>query len=76
MAAPARRRGIGRLLVQELLERARAQGIHAVIAGVDPENAPSLLMHRQLGFEQVGHLREVARKFDRWLDLVLLQLIL
>jgi L-amino acid N-acyltransferase len=76
VATPARRRGIGRRLVEELLERARAQGMHVIIAGIDAENAPSLRMHEQLGFERVACLPEVARKFDRWLDLVLLQLIL
>jgi len=76
VSAPARRRGIGSRLVQELLERARSQGMHAVIAGIDADNEPSLRLHKQLGFEQVGRLPEVARKFDRWLDLTLLQLVL
>jgi phosphinothricin acetyltransferase len=74
--AAQRRRGIGRRLVAELLDRARQAGKHAVVAGIDAENHPSLRMHEQLGFEQVGRLPEVARKFDRWLDLVLLQLTL
>jgi phosphinothricin acetyltransferase len=69
----ARRQGVGRGLVGELLERARQAGKHAVVAGVDADNDASLRMHAQLGFEQVGRLPEVARKFERWLDLVLLQ---
>jgi L-amino acid N-acyltransferase len=71
--ARRRRQGIGRLLVGELLERARQSGKHAVIAGIDAENEASLRMHEALGFEQVGRLPEVARKFERWLDLVLVQ---
>jgi L-amino acid N-acyltransferase len=76
VAAPWRRRGIGRRLVEELLDRARRNGMHAVVAGIDADNGPSLRMHEQLGFKPVGCLPEVARKFDRWLDLVLLQLML
>ncbi|MCW3069833.1 MAG: acetyltransferase [Solirubrobacterales bacterium] len=71
-----RRQGIGRRLVGELLDRATRAGMHAVVAGVDAENQASLRMHEQLGFVQVGRMPEVARKFDRWLDLVLLQITL
>jgi phosphinothricin acetyltransferase len=71
--AGQRRRGVGRRLVSELLQRAREAGKHVVVAGIDAENRPSLLLHAQLGFEEVGRLPEVARKFDRWLDLVLVQ---
>jgi phosphinothricin acetyltransferase len=74
--AGRRREGIGRRLVKELLERARRDGKHAVVAGIDAENRSSLLMHEQLGFEQVGRLPQVARKFDRWLDLVFMELVL
>jgi L-amino acid N-acyltransferase YncA len=74
--AGARRQGIGGQLVGELLERARQAGKHAVVAAVDADNGASLRMHEQLGFEQVGRLPEVARKFGRWLDLVLLELTL
>jgi phosphinothricin acetyltransferase len=76
VAAPLRRRGAGRRLVVELLDRARADGMHVVVAGIDAANDASLRLHEGLGFEQVGRLPQVARKFDRWLDLVLLQLTL
>ena len=75
-SAQRRRQGIGRLLVQELLDLAQRDGKHAVIAGIDADNHPSLRMHEQLGFQQVGRLPEIARKFDRWLDLVFMQLLL
>jgi L-amino acid N-acyltransferase len=76
VAAGRRGEGIGRQLVQELLERARRAGKHVVIAGIDAHNDASLRMHEALGFRQVGHLPEVARKFDRWLDLVFFELVL
>jgi phosphinothricin acetyltransferase len=44
-----------------------------MIAGVDASNEISIRMHERLGFERAGRLHEVARKFDRWLDLVFLQ---
>jgi phosphinothricin acetyltransferase len=71
--ADGRGRGIGTLLVQELLPRAGALGKHVMIAGVDAANAASIRFHERLGFEKSGHLREVGYKFDRWLDLVFLQ---
>jgi L-amino acid N-acyltransferase YncA len=74
VAAPRRRQGVGRRLVDEILDRARKAGKHVVIAGIDAENEASLRLHERLGFQQVGHMPEVARKFDRWVDLVLLQL--
>ena len=74
--AGQRRQGIGLRLLEELLERARRAGKHAVVAGIDADNHASLRMHEQLGFQEVGRLPEVARKFDRWLDLVLMELLL
>jgi len=71
--ADRRGRGIGKALVAELLARAARLGKHVMIAGIDADNAASLAMHAHLGFERVAHLREVGRKFGRWLDLVLLQ---
>ena len=47
-----------------------------MIAGVDADDAASLALHERLGFVTVARMPEVARKFDRWLDLVLLELIL
>jgi L-amino acid N-acyltransferase len=74
VAAERRREGIGRRLLQELIARAHASGLHVMIAGIDADNEASLAMHAALGFERAGYLSEVARKFDRWLDLVFLQL--
>jgi phosphinothricin acetyltransferase len=73
--AARRREGIGRGLLSELLDRARGAGKHAMIAGIDAENDASLRMHEQFGFQEVGRLPEVARKFDRWLHLVFMELL-
>ena len=70
------RQGIGRLLLATLVDRARAAGKHSMIAGIDAANAASIHLHSQLGFVEVGRLPEVGWKFERWLDLVLLQLVL
>ena len=68
-----RGRGVGTDLVKALFPRASALGKHVMIAGVDAANHASIRFHERLGFEKAGHLREVGRKFDRWLDLVFLQ---
>jgi L-amino acid N-acyltransferase len=72
VAPGSRRRGIGRALVIRLLELAREDGRHVMVAGIDAANEPSLALHEQLGFVEAARMLEVARKFDRWLDLVLL----
>ncbi|MBI1885819.1 MAG: N-acetyltransferase [Chloroflexi bacterium] len=69
-------KAIGVILLSELLNVAEASGFHTVIAGIVPENEPSLRLHRRLGFREVGHEREVGYKFDRWLDVVLMQKLL
>jgi phosphinothricin acetyltransferase len=71
--ADARNRGVGTALIKALFPRAAALGKHIMIGGIDADNAASIHLHRKLGFEPVAHLREVGRKFDRWLDLVFLQ---
>lgn len=69
----ALRQGAGRALMARLEGIARAEGIHVLIAAVSGENSGAIAFHKVIGFEQVGHLREVGRKFGRWMDLVLLQ---
>lgn len=68
------RRGIGRALMVELIERARAGGIHVMIAAIEAGNAGSIAMHRALGFEEPVVLREVGTKFGQWLDVAFLRL--
>jgi L-amino acid N-acyltransferase len=70
------RRGIGRTLVLELIERAKAAGLHTIIGGTCTEQAASLALQESLGFERVACFREVGYKFGRWLDVAYMQLLL
>ncbi|MCJ9430537.1 GNAT family N-acetyltransferase [Kordiimonas marina] len=65
--------GVGRRLVEALFAPAEALGKHVMIAGIDASNVGSVRFHEKLGFETVGHLREVGHKFGHWLDLVFMQ---
>jgi L-amino acid N-acyltransferase len=64
---------IGSRLIEGLVERSRAMGLHVLVAAVDADNDASIRFHERLGFTAVARMPEVGRKFDRWLDLVLLQ---
>lgn len=68
--------GLGSALQDELIRRARAAGHHSLVGLICTENAASLSLCQQAGFVQVGLLREVGRKFDCWLDVAYVQLIL
>jgi L-amino acid N-acyltransferase len=70
------RRGIGRALLQALLDLARHREVHVVVAGIDADNAESIALHAALGFSEVGRMPEVGRKHGRWLELVLMQRVL
>jgi phosphinothricin acetyltransferase len=65
--------GIGKALLTALIERARAQGLHSLVGGIDADNRLSIALHQAFGFEETGRLPEIGRKFDRWLTLVFLQ---
>jgi L-amino acid N-acyltransferase len=71
-----RGQGVGRMLLGALMDRARANEVHVMVAAVDGANTDSIAFHRQLGFDTVARMPEVGHKFDRWLDLVLMQRIL
>lgn len=68
--------GVGRALLTALIELGRERGVHVLVAGIDADNTGSIEFHRQLGFGEVGRMPETGRKFDRWLELVLMQRIL
>ncbi|MGH7396463.1 MAG: GNAT family N-acetyltransferase [Candidatus Rokuibacteriota bacterium] len=68
----AHRRGIGRRLVATLDDAARARGVHAVVASIDSENAPSIALFEQFGYVEAARLTEVGRKFERWRTQLLL----
>jgi L-amino acid N-acyltransferase YncA len=71
-----RGRGVGRLLLEELVGRGRDHGFHAVVARIVGGHEASIALHRGCGFETVGVEREIGRKFQRWLDVVLMQRLL
>lgn len=71
-----RRRGVGAALLGALIERARAQNKHVMIAGIEASNTASLELHARWHFREVGRLPQVGAKFGRWLDLVFMELIL
>ncbi|HLG39868.1 MAG TPA: GNAT family N-acetyltransferase [Chitinophagaceae bacterium] len=75
VAADARGKGVGKLLIQPLIEATKKLKLHTIIAGVDATNEASLQLHKSFGFEEVAHFKEVGWKFDRWLDLKFLQFI-
>jgi phosphinothricin acetyltransferase len=76
LAPAARRRGVGRLLYDDLLARMRVDGMHVALALVALPNPASVALHEACGFEHLGTMREVGRKFDRWLDTAWYQLLL
>ena len=70
------RRGLGKALLSELLAAARAQGHRTVIALISADKPISIALHEAFGFEQAGLLRQAGFKFDTWLDVAYLQLML
>lgn len=69
-------KGIGKLLMSELIELAKKQKIHTMIGGIDASNTYSIDFHKKFGFTECGIIREAGFKFDRWLDLQFMQLLL
>lgn len=66
--------GVGRALMGDLIARARAAGLHAMIADIESGNEASIRLHESFGFVREGLVREVGTKFGRWLDLAILRL--
>ena len=69
------RRGVGRALLGALIDEAPRRDVHVIVAGLDSANLASIELHRSMRFTEVARMPEVGRKFDRWLDLVLMQRI-
>lgn len=66
-------RGVGRALMSDLMDRARAGGVQIMVAAISSENPCAVEFHTRLGFEEVGRMPEVGYKNDRYLDLILMQ---
>jgi phosphinothricin acetyltransferase len=66
-------RGIGRLLMQGLIDACAAAGFRQMIGYIDADNAPSLGLHQAFGFVRVGLLPGVAYRYGRWSDSVMVQ---
>ena len=66
-------RGYGQQLLNTVETDARNKGAHVMMAGVSAENGPGIAFHARCGYIEVARLPDVGRKFDRWLDLVLMQ---
>lgn len=75
LAPEARGRGIGRTLMQALIDRARVMGLRHLVGAIgDSANTASIALHKAAGFREAGVWRETGWKFDRWIDVVLMQL--
>lgn len=67
-------KGIGKLLLTQLISLAKAKGYHTMIGGIDADNKDSIEFHKKFGFTETGTIKEAGFKFDRWLDLTFMQL--
>src|SRR4051794_39098585 len=74
--ADCRGKGIGKLLLVPLIKEAKQMQLHTIIAGIVANNEASIALHKQFGFVEVAHFKEVGFKFNKWLDLKFLQLML
>lgn len=71
-----RGRGIGRAILQNLIEIARAKDLHVLVGGIDASNKSSITFHERLGFRHAGTIQQAGFKFGRWLDLAFYQMVL
>lgn len=75
VAAGSRGQGIANLLMQPLIDAAKEMSLHAIVAGIEATNEASIALHNKFGFVEVAHFKEVGFKFNRWMDLKFLELI-
>ena len=77
VAQNSRGKGVGGALLSALIARAAEQNMRQVLALIgDSTNTASIALHRAQGFEMAGRMRDVGYKFERWLDVVVMQLTL
>jgi L-amino acid N-acyltransferase YncA len=70
------RQGVGSAILADQIERARALGLHAVVAVIDADQAASIALHARHGFVEVGRMTQIGTKFGRWLDVVFMERLL
>ncbi|MCI4343010.1 MAG: N-acetyltransferase family protein [Thermoplasmata archaeon] len=73
LQAEHRGHGIGRKLLTELVARSKPAGLHVLLARIAQPNVVSVHLHESLGFERIGEMREVGRKFNQWIDVHLFE---
>ncbi|MDB5011956.1 MAG: GCN5-related N-acetyltransferase [Daejeonella sp.] len=71
-----RGKGLGKILLAEILKNAKQQDYHCLIAGIDSTNEASIKLHKSFGFEFSGRIKHAGYKFSKWLDLDFYQLLL
>ena len=71
-----RGKGIGKAMMQEILQRAAQLGYHTVIGGITAGNEASVKLHERFGFQLAGRFKEVGYKFDEWQDVLFYQLMI
>ena len=75
VATESRGKGVAKLLMPPLIEAAEKLGIHAIVAGIEASNEASIALHEKFGFTEVAHFIEVGCKFNKWMELNFLELI-
>ncbi len=76
VSAEHRGKGIAKALMPPIIEAAKKMNLHAMVAGIEASNEISIALHKKFGFTEVAHFKEVGFKFNRWLDLIFMELIL
>jgi phosphinothricin acetyltransferase len=71
-----RKKGLAKKLLAKIIDVAHENNYHAIVAGIDADNKISIELHKQFNFVEVGHIKQVGFKFNRWLDLTFMELLL
>ena len=75
VASNSRGKGVAKSLMPPLIDAAKELKLHAIVAGIEATNEASIALHEKFGFIEVAHFKEVGFKFNRWMDLKFLELI-